>query len=52
MILRQFAGGLAVLAVAVVFAAAPVAAAPGDPLADPLEISEQNMDYVVGEDLC
>lgn len=52
MLLRKFAGGLAVLAVALVFAAAPVTAAPGDTLADPLEISERNMDYVVGEDLC
>ena len=52
MILRKFMGGLAVLAVTVVFAAAPVSAAHDDKPADPVETSEQNQDHVVGEAMC
>lgn len=52
MILGKLMGGLAVLAIAAVFAAAPVSAAPGDKPADPPETTEQNQDHVVGEELC
>ncbi len=56
MILGKLMGGLAVLAIAaafaMVFAAAPVSAAPGDKPADPPETTEQNQDHVVGEELC
>ncbi len=52
MIRCKFMGGIAVLVIAVVFAAAPLSAAPNDKPADPLETMEENQDHVVGEELC
>ncbi len=52
MTIRKIVGGIAVLAIAVIFAAAPVSAAPNDKPADPPETKEQNQDHVVGEELC
>lgn len=56
MMIRKTIGRLAVLATAaafaIIFAAAPVSAAPGDKPADPPETKEQNQDHVVGEEMC